>query len=408
MSTFIKSFIIVFFFFAIICSAEESYMTIDSLCGKAEVQRAGHQEWINVQKNSKLFNNDILRVLDKSLVRAKWRKRTTIYIYSNSQILINLNRDIIHNIYFHYSTVFFGAVYFIIKEILPDVFSERFKNRVYTPTSVVAIRGTSFSLNVNKKNGDTNIKVINGTVLAKNILKNQGMFLSAGYKTHISINTDPLMPSALVENDIKELKTWVPPKVIEKEMNQQILKAKQDYSTISGKLEDKVIVLPFINMSTYKGKWKIDKKIATLLAEKIKKSHRINSNAALDLKKVTDPIASGLGKNARFVVMGDIKHFDIIQKAEISAAADKYREISIAHVCINLQMVDVKKKMLIYENDICGEVFGKNIKENNWQYISTLDFNMEDEVFSSCILGKAFNMMLNESSLQLYKYIDIH
>jgi len=45
-----------------ILASEEPFVIIDSLKGKAEVQRAGQQKWALIGKDAKLFNNDILRV----------------------------------------------------------------------------------------------------------------------------------------------------------------------------------------------------------------------------------------------------------------------------------------------------------------------------------------------------------
>lgn len=398
---------LILFFSSVLYAVEEPFVTLDSLKGKAEIQRAGRQKWELVAKNTKLYNNDILRVLDKSLAKLKWQNGSIIFVNESSQILINLHRDTINDKLTNYATVFFGAVYFIVKKTLPkEVFTQR-DTKVYTPTAILAIRGTSFIVEVDKKNGDTKVAIINGTVLVKNILKSQSLFLSAGYQTEISINTDPLIPSPLLEKEIQALQTWVPPKIVLEEMNKQIIEARRAYTTITGKLEDKILVMPFVNTSIYKGTWKIDTKIAALLAKRMTVTSRLKCHLVPAAKAEVDPIKLGQEEKARFVIAGEIKKFEIYKRAEITAAADKYKEHSIANICIQIQLIDIESQKLIYKNDVCQEVSGKNIEGNSWKYIGKLPLDLKNQAFASSILGKALNQTLEQSSVYISRYLDI-
>ncbi len=388
-------------------ASEEPYVIIDSLKGRAEVQRAGQQKWSLIGKDAKLYNNDILRVLDKSLAKLRWQNGSIIFVNESSQILINLHKDTITNKLTNYATVFFGAIYFIVKKTLPkEVFTKQ-DTKVYTPTAILAIRGTSFTVEVDKKNGDTKVGIINGTVLVKNILKSQSLFLSAGYQTSIPMNADPLVPSPMLEKDIQRLQNWVPPQVVLEEMNKQIIAARKAYTTITGKLEDKILVYPFINSSLYKGPWKIDRKIASLLAERMKLTSRLKCTVVSGKKVEIDPIKLGQEEKAHFVIAGEIKKFEIIKRAEISAAADKYKEHSIAKICIQIQLIDIESQKLIYKNDVCREVSGKNIEGNSWKYIGKLPFDLKNQAFASSILGKALNSTLDQSTAHVSRYLGI-
>ena len=97
------------------CS-EEEFVVIDSLNGKAEVQRAGQQKWVLVRKNTKLYNNDIIRVLERSLARIKWQNGSIIYVNSQSQILINLYRDSVNNKISQLCDCFFWSSFFHCKK----------------------------------------------------------------------------------------------------------------------------------------------------------------------------------------------------------------------------------------------------------------------------------------------------
>lgn len=386
-------------------SMEETFVLIDSLNGKAEVQRAGQEKWVLVRKNTKLYNNDIIRVLERSIAKIKWLNGSVIYVNARSQILINLHRDTVNNKISNYATVFFGAVFFIVEKTLPRGIFTRHDTKIYTPTASIAIRGTSFLVDVKKDNGTTLISMLNGTVLAKNILKSQSSFITAGYKTEISLNSDPLSPKPLLKQDIENIKKWVPSQIIIDEMNKQIVKAKRDYSAITGKLEDKIIIVPFRNMSKYKGSWDIENRMAHLLSKKATSLNRVNCAVAKQDKEYINAITTGIKEKARFVITGEIKRFEIIQRAEVTASADRYLEHAIAYVCLEIQLIDVEQKKQLYKNDICGEVAGKNIEKNSWKHIANLSFNMENSKFSSTIIGKAVNQAIDQSFAHLARYM---
>lgn len=399
------SFFTIFFICFPAYPVSEPSVIIDSITGKAEVKRAGQEKWLLIGKKGILYNNDVIRVLNQSMIRLMWQNGNVIYVNANSQLLINLHEDTVNNKFLNYVTVFFGAVFFVIKETLPTAFTNRFETKVYTPTASVAIRGTSFSVNVKKQNGLTQVGILNGTVLVNNILKNQLLFLSAGYQTEIALNTDPMEPSPLLDKHIAQLKTWVPPEVVLNEMKQQIKRAKNDYATIAGKLENKIIILPFANSSSYRGSWEITDKIARFLNDRLKLSHNSPCSLVIDTSSASDPVTKGIQHKARFVITGEIRKFDIIQKVLVTANADKYDELAVASICVNLQLIDCATKTIIYNNNICEEINGRNVSGNNWQYIAKLPFDLKDQTFSSSILGKALNQLLDQSTAQLTRYM---
>jgi hypothetical protein len=386
-------------------SLETQFVIIDSLSGKAEVQRAGQKDWVLIKKDTKLFNNDILRIHDKSHAKLLWKNGSIVYVNSNSQILINLHQDTINNMVSQYTTVFFGAVYFVIKKTLPKAITRRFSTKIYTPTAILAIRGTSFSVDVEKKNGTTRVGVVNGLVLVNNILKSNSLFLSAGYKTEIGLNADPILPVPILKQDIESLKKWVPSKIISEEMSTQVAQARKDHIIITGKLDDKIVILPFSNISTYRGKWLIQEKISKFLAENIKKTYQIMCVTPSSVDPDGDPVNIGIRNKSRYVIVGEIVRFEIIQRAEMTASADRYREFSVANICIAIQLIDAENKKLIFKDDICGEILAKNIEKNRWPHVRKLPFDINNEEFAASIIGKALNQALELTTTQLFRYL---
>ncbi len=385
--------------------AQPPFVTIDSLNGRAEVQRAGRQNWELVKSGTKLFDNDIIRALDKSYARLKWRNGSMIFVHSNSQILINLHKDSINNTFLQRATVFFGAVYFVIQKILPREVSAIYETKVYTPTAILAIRGTSFNVEVDKGNGTTVAEVTNGTVLVQNILQKESLYLEAGYKTTVAMNAPPIKPAALLDSDINDIKKWVGAKVVIDEMAKALEKSKRDHNIITGKLNEQILFIPLVNTSQYMGDWEISKKLTEYLANKLTEKYRIKC-IILDTM-VENHIDLGEEKKSRYVLYGDLTKFKVSERAEISAAADKYTEYAIASICAHLRLVDVTQKKIIYNNIQCGEVSRKNRDENKWEVLSKLKFDKDNQEFKNSILGEAVNETLEEFSTTLGKYMGL-
>jgi FecR protein len=394
-----------FFLVVAYCQAAESkntFATIDSLTGKAEVQRAGTQSWQKAAVGEKLYNNDMIRVLDKSSARLGWPDQSASYMHENSQLMLAFYEGDVSTIISRHITVMYGAVFFVIREILPKSLIKQYDTKIFTPTAVVSLRGTSFLVEVDDASKSSTVKVIRGTVLVRNILKNTSVFVSAGFKTTVEITKDPSGPNALLDKEIDSLKQWVPVPVIDQEMALQLAKAGRDHDVITGGLKDKIIILPFANSSKYTGPWNIQSGIARMLSEQLKHGH-------LTIEVIDsagqDPLVAGVRNNARFVVAGEVLDFDIVQHAEIAATADEYREYYMANVRISVQIVNVADKRVIFESQFSSDKTGANVKENSWQNISKMGFSLGDQQFVKSILGIAVSQVIEQVSEKLNRII---
>jgi hypothetical protein len=377
-------------------ASKEMFATIDSLAGKAEIQRAGQQKWQEATLNAKMRGNDIVRVLDKSFVRLGLPDGSSTYIRANSQIMVNFFDSSEPNIFSSHVTVLFGAVFFVIKEVLPKALTKTYDTKVYSPTTVVSVRGTSFSVEADAKNGATWVKVINGTVLVRNILKDASSFISPGFKTFVEMKTDPVAASALLDGEITELKSWVPPPLFDKEIAAQLARALRDHQVLSGDFKDKFVVMPFYNRSKYSGKWNLSLGFAEQVAEQLRLSNKNVMIPPADSASA-GPLKIGEAEKARFVIIGDIEDFDVTQHAEITAAADEYKEFYVAKVRLRVQLIDVAGKKAVWDKIFTGESRGKNVRDNSWQKISALPFSLKDPRFSKSILGSSTQQAVEQS-----------
>jgi hypothetical protein len=309
------------------------------------------------------------------------------------------------NIVSTHLTILYGAVFFVVREILPKAITKVYDTKVYTPTAVVSVRGTSFAVEVDNKNGATSVKVTGGTVLVRNISMNVSSFICAGFQTLVELKTDPITSKLLLDQDIEYLKTWVPKPVIEQEIALQLTKAARDHQILGGGFKDKLLILPFENRSHYSGSWNVGPTIAGQLIDQLKQNNK-NLEVEIGDTVAVDPIKLGEEKKARFVIIGNIEDFDVAQHAEITVAADSYSEYYVAKVRVRIQLINVAEKKLAFDNTFTGETRGKNVRENSWQKIGKLSFSLKDAQFSKSILGSSLQQVMDQSTEKIIQFVN--
>jgi TolB-like protein len=384
----------------------ESSVAVDSLKGMIEVRRAGQEKWMGLTKPAKLYNNDLLRLGDSSTARLKWSDGNVAYVRANSQMLINNFENTEAKSLTQHFTVFYGAAFFLIKKVLPEQFFGREDTKVYTPTMLIAIRGTSFDVDVQPKTGLSRVRVLSGTVLVRNILRNVSTFVRSGLQSTVAINDDPVTPTAFLDKDIEGLRAWVPSQTITEEMAVQIAKGREEKlaATVVAAGKTKLVVMPFTNASTYKGAWQIGQGLGSMATAQISQTTK-ELSTALKGPAEMDPLKLGAQEGARFVLRGTVEDFDIIQRAKITARADEYIEYNTATVRLRLQLVDIPNNKLVFDNVFTGEVSDKYIPANSWQTISKLPFDLQNAQFKQSIVGKAVQQALEQGGQDLGRYL---
>lgn len=372
-------------------SEEKKFIVIDSLSGLAEVQRAGQSDWTFCKVNQKLFNNDAFRVIDKGHARLRWPDGSVAYVHKNTQIVVNvLPRK--NGSSLSHTTVLMGAIFFIVKKMVPNELVN--DTKVYTPTSVIAIRGTSFLVDV--KNDMTCVKMVCGTVLAGNIKKNVSMYLGAAFKTVITQNTDPIVPTAVLKEDLDSIKMWVPPQVIDLEMEKQYTEARRNFAILNRKLDEKCIVVSFTNNSGYQGHWNIEQQVPQTFVQVIREHHP-QMNISYTDTAGPDLLADAYKHNTRYIVSGTIETFSLTPKAAISVRGDQYSETMTANVKIRLEIIDAAEKKVISEENLVGEITRKRKDGDGWDQLKGVSFSYDDEIFRTSLIGVALKQALEQS-----------
>lgn len=389
-------------------SAEYSF-TLDSLSGTAEVQRAGTKGWALVKTGDMLKNNDVLRVMEKSMARLACSDGSVVYVREKSQILINTRHDEETKISSRHLTVFFGALFFVIEKALPKELANHRDTKVFTPTSVVAVRGTAFSVEVDPESGESVVEVLNGTVEVRSIGENARSFVGAAHTTSVAKGAKQVVPKPLFEEDVDQLRVWVPPEVIDREISEQLAKARSERTAISGKGRQKLVIVPFTDRSSYKeatteAKWDISTKLAWLVGQRLRRENRW-LEVTVQHTDGSKPLEVGAQQEADFVISGVINSFEIVPHAQISTQADTYREFLIARIKATVKLTDAGKGEELYAGTFTGEVSGKNRPQNTWKHIGTLALDMNQDEFAETILGQAINQALDKSAETLSRHL---
>ncbi len=383
-------------------SLKQSCAGIESLIGKVEIKRAGTYKWHFAKKEQKLYDNDMIRTNNKASAQIKYKDGSLLIVKEKSQILLNSGSDKKKNFNSKFITTFFGAVFFVIQEAIP----QKSITRVYTPTSVVSIRGTSFLVSVDAKTGLTDVKVINGTVLVKNWLMDEEFYVKGGTKTKIALRKTPSKPTSMSKKDIKELQQWVMAELIKTEQEKNAKKIKSNIAKIKGNADDKILVMELNDISGFTGNWKISSGLTEMIASKLKEY----SNSQIVISKTKDEKldADQLGKNekARIVIGGEIETFELSKRAAISVEANQYKEGFIATVWIVLYIVNPVNGTLVKTIRISEDVKADNeLSEKDLELVGNYNFDMKDENLRNSVIGEAIEKVLSRCVEELSAFL---
>ena len=387
-------------FFITSADADAPAVVLDSLAGKAQVQRAGTVKWLPLKQKSKLFNNDMVRIAPEGHGKLRWPDNSMVYMKGGAQILVNIGPSDTKERLLNYATVFMGSVFFVIKKTLPRSATQNIQ--IYTPTSVISIRGTSFAINVEPETGASQIKALCGTIRVSCIANHASAFISAPFKTLVEKLTDPVTSIPMQGAEIKELHSWVPRAVIENEIALHLAQGKRNQMVISGRMDKNCTITTFKNGSKYTGTWDIQHRLPELLAERLKTANPHLTVEISDSLPVRDSSATN-GKDISYIISGSVTFLDIIDHAEITVRADEYRERSTGRVQLELSLFDATGNTDLLQTTVTGEHSGKKNNANTIAESEKLPFDPENKAFASSLIGSAVSQALDQAVEKLTK-----
>ncbi len=211
---------------------------IDSISGRAEIQRESSFEWQLVSTGEKLFNNDQLRLLPAGHVRLKFGDSLRVFIGQNSQFKVNLLKS--GNSLITHFTLISGAAFFNIsnsgiKQIRNFIF-------VYTPSIKATPDDCSFLVSL-LPDRSSEIQLLQGTLPISKTKDGSSHYLIPPYRITVGLNNDSFQQSVLLQQDIDSLKCLVPSLIIDQIMKKQLINLRRNSQILNDKREDIIPVL---------------------------------------------------------------------------------------------------------------------------------------------------------------------
>jgi len=142
-----KIYILILIFISSLICAPSSIAYVSKTKGNVKYKKKSEKDYEAPKKGTQLYNNDLIRTGDDGFAKYIYiDDGTQIKIHNNSEVYIRgelERRSIIKQL-----KVDEGTIKFDIKKQSTDEFT------VITPTSVASVKGTSFWIDCNGKNGD--------------------------------------------------------------------------------------------------------------------------------------------------------------------------------------------------------------------------------------------------------------
>jgi len=393
-----KVFLVLFLIFPFFSFAGEN-PTVKFIVGKVEIKRESQKKWIFAKLKMKLQNNDQLRTSRESKAILEYPDGTSVVVKENSHIFVSGFTPGSGQLSSRSITTFFGGIFVKVKKTQDG----KKVTRVFTPTSVVAVRGTAFAVLVDaKKNYETSVQVLSGVVVVKNIVLPEEVFVRGGDKMAVLVNEPPEKIEPVVQEDVDRLAKWVGLKRVKGEIDLERRAQSRRRAIISGKVKNKLVIFPFQDRSGFKSKWDIKARFSELVSGELKKV--TSAVVTLADQKITDQekmIQYGKKAKATILLFGQIEKFEFVKFGSLSARGNNYSEMLKAHVHLSLFTMDLRGGQKFRKIKVVREVIQKIKPRLSPQAVLRVPFSFSEEKFRESALGKAVNLILEDIKAEL-------
>ncbi|PIZ17040.1 hypothetical protein COY51_01310 [Candidatus Desantisbacteria bacterium CG_4_10_14_0_8_um_filter_39_17] len=194
-------------FSRVICGAQTKdwIAKITLASGIVSFQRADIATWSAAQIGLLLYNNDKLKTEGKSRAEMTLVDGSILRIKEKTLIEIkDVREDSTAKKKGSKFQLLFGKLWARVMKVAPDSTFE-----IITPTAVVGVRGTEFSINVDPALG-TKVSVFEGSVEVRTEVKEEVKSILLGRGQTIEVGPDRILtvPKSLEEDDRQEWKQW--------------------------------------------------------------------------------------------------------------------------------------------------------------------------------------------------------
>lgn len=384
-------FIIVFEWHPI--SAESIAVTIKSIQGKVEVKKIRSETWSLAKVAQKLLNNELLRTEEKSGALLVYDDGSTVIVREKSQVTVMEAQLNLKKLLPNYLTVFSGHVFYKTQEAVPNFYMDK----IYTPTAIISIKGTCLSVAVNGQNGRTDVAVISGKVLVKNILMSEEYFVQAGYRTMVLIDTPPQKPTKLTTGE------WDKLKQLGEQGNTTVELPSSEPATTNPK--DKIVVVKFLDNSGFIGKQDIGAILAKSLIEALHDS--VKSDVIFYPDNTKDVEEIGITEKAKLVIAGNITGLDISKQDQVVKANNTIEDFYKATVDLVLFIVNPNTHQMVKTIRVSEVVAGNDQPTNDWKILDRYSYNANGDPDSSqnSNMGKTLDKAIEKASKEISVFL---
>jgi|GEM_PF-4525221 len=376
-------------------------VVLDSTEGEALIRRSGTTIWKPAASGDTLRNNDMLQIKQGNTARCVWPDTSRAYIRGDARVLFNFTPPGQRSMIAGSVTIYSGELFLTVHRPSERITKKEFK--LYTPCAAVSLNDGSTALKVDGRSAVSEVQVIAGNALVRNITRNSNMYLKAPFG--MSVRKDQAASGAvpLTDSRIDSLSQWVPKNVLDKARADHLSNQRRNRIIISGRLEQKFTVMQFSSATTAERtnhRRDIGSAISRMLVTRL---HREDSR--LHIISADPTVSAPDSAGTRFVLHGTVTTFDIINLAQISVGADEYRELSSGRVGFDLSLYDTLIGEDVFSATVLGEHAGKKSAANSWNALDTLPFDLENEQFATSIIGIALAQALEDAVTKIMDYL---
>jgi hypothetical protein len=374
-------------------SAEMVAVTIKSLEGKVEVKKPGSTAWIPAKPAQKLRNDELLRTAEKAKSLLYYDDGSIVIVREKSQVTVMEAQPNPKKLLPNYLTVFSGQVFYKTRETLPNFYIDK----IYTPTAIISIKGTSLSVAVDSQNGQTEVMVLSGKVLVKNILMSEEYFVRAGYRTVVSLNTPPQKPALLSATDREKLKQWTGAENTMGEL--------PSAEPAAAKPQDRIVVVKFLDNSGFVGKQDIGSILAKALTEALRGS--VKSDVTFYPDNTKDAEEIGKIEKAKLVITGDITGLDISRQGQLVNTNSTITDFYKGTVDLVLFLVNTDNHQLVKTIRVSEAVAGDDRAASDWKILDRYSYSANGDSDSSqnSTVGKTLDKALEKASKEIGDFL---
>jgi len=206
------------------------FLEVQSIEGKAKLQRAQKRTWEDIGRGRKIGTNDIIETYFQTKCVLVFDKTNVIILGSNSRVLFTLGeKDVGDKTVPDISVTLFAGGAFA--KIVSDCHIS-----IFTATAVSETDKGAISSVTDEKTGETGFQILDGSAGVRNIAQHESRILTSGQTTMIFPGKQPTLPLYITVRHVAVLKHFFGDEYIQNQLTAAGIKPTEDKSASKARL----------------------------------------------------------------------------------------------------------------------------------------------------------------------------